>query len=152
MAKRPTRTGSRKPLSYSDYRKLTAQELKRLGYGAGSKRRALATVKRVSGTTPTLTDRQYSELKLSSRLGKKTSKEEYGKLANSGKVKYATKQARSAKEARHTRQLIPDIAPRHLKVIAKCHENGGRNGGYASLSDKEKQTFKSIFRQYSPMT
>jgi hypothetical protein len=35
-------------------------------------------------------------------------------------------------------------------VIVKYHENGGpKGGGYASLTDKEKETFRSIYRQYS---
>jgi hypothetical protein len=62
MAKRPTRTDSRKPLSYSDYRRLSAAELKRLGYGEGSKRRVLSTAKGVTSATPTLTDRQYAQI------------------------------------------------------------------------------------------
>jgi hypothetical protein len=136
--------------SPKDYRRLTPAELKRLGYSEGSKRRVLATIKRVSKSTPTLTDRQYAQLGITRRVGKPTTKEQYTKLANTGKIKYATKQARSAKEARLTRAIIPDIAPRHLKVIVKYHENGGpKGGGYASLTDKEKETFRSIFRQYS---
>src|ERR1700733_5809846 len=115
MAKRPTRTGSRKPLSYGDYRRLTAEELKRLGYGEGSKRRVLSTVKRVTSATPTLTDRQHSELRISSRLGKATSKEQYNKLVNTGKVKPAAKQARSAREGKFVRRYVSEIAPNHLR-------------------------------------
>jgi hypothetical protein len=143
MAKRPTRTGSRKPLSYGDYRRLSAAELKRLGYGEGSKRRVLSTVKRVTSTTPTLTDRQYSELKISRRLGNKTSKEEYNKLVNTGKVKPATKQARSAKEGRFVRRYVSEIAPNHLRLISKWHEVG-----YAGLTDREKISFGKLFKLY----
>jgi hypothetical protein len=143
MAKRPTRTGSRKPLSYSDYRRLSAAELKRLGYGEGSKRRVLSTVKRVTKTTPTLTDRRYAELKLSSRLGKTTSKESYSKLVNTGKVKPATKQARSAKEGRFVRRYISEIAPNHLRLINKWREEG-----FEGLTDKEKVAFGKLFKLY----
>jgi hypothetical protein len=144
MAKRPTRTGSRKPLSYSDYRRLSAAELKRLGYGEGSKRRVLSTVKRVTSVTPTLTDRQYAQLKISSRLGKATTKEQYRGLLNSGKVKPATKQARSAKEGRFVRRYISEIAPNHLRLINKWHEEG-----YEGLTDKEKVAFGKLFKLYS---
>jgi hypothetical protein len=139
-----TRTGSRKPFSYSDYRRLTAAELKQAGYGAGSKRRVLATVKRVTKTTATLTDRQYAELKLRARLGKKTSKETSRNLVQQGQVKYATRQARSAGEARFVRQFIPQIAPKHLSVMLQWYESD-----YKSLSPKEQETFRNIFSQYS---
>jgi hypothetical protein len=109
--------------SPTDYRRLTPTELKRLGYGEGSKRRVLATVKRVTKATPTLTDRNFAELKISNRLGKKTSKEEYRGLVNSGKIKPATKQVRSAKEGRFVRRYISEIAPQHLRLI-----NGMRKG------------------------
>jgi hypothetical protein len=146
MARKPSNTpaGSRKPLSYSDYRRLTAAELKRAGYGEGSKRRVLATVKRVTKATPALTDRQYSELKLQERLGKKTSKETYRNLVQQGQIKYATRQARSAGEACFVRQFIPQIAPKHLGVMLKWYEDG-----YKSLPPKEQETFRSIFSQYS---
>jgi exonuclease V gamma subunit len=139
-----TRLGSHKPPSHSDYRRLTAAELKRAGYGEGSKRRVLATVKKVKKATPTLTDRQYTELKLQARLGKKTSKETYRNLVQQGQLKYATKQARSAGEARFVRQFIPQIAPKHLSVILQWYE-----GGYKSLSPKEQERFRSVFSQYS---
>lgn len=109
MAKRPTRTGSRKPLSYSEYRKLTAAELKRFGYGEGSKRRVLSTVKRITSATPTLTDRQYAQLRIAKRLGKEVSKETYSNLVNQGKVKYETRQARSAGEGRFVRRHISEM-------------------------------------------
>jgi hypothetical protein len=130
--------------SPSDYRRLTPTELKRLGHGAGSKRRVLATVKRITKATPSLTDRRYAELKLSSRLGKPTSKEQYHKLVDSGKVKPATKQARAAKEGRFVRRYISEIAPKHLRLINKWNENG-----YNGLTDKEKVAFGKLFKQYS---
>jgi hypothetical protein len=143
MAKRPTRTGSRKPLSYSEYRKLQPAELKRLGYGEGSKRRVLSTVKRVTKATPTLTDRQYAELRIAKRLGKETSKEQYGDLVKLGKIKYATRQARSAGEGRFVRQHVSEIAPNHLRLINKWHEYG-----YNGLTDIEKVTFGKLFKMY----
>jgi hypothetical protein len=139
-----TRTGSRKPLSYSDYRRLTAAELKQAGYGAGSKRRVLATAKKVTKATPTLTDRQYTELKLQARLSKKTTKETYRNLVQQGELKYATRQARSAGEARFVRRYLPDVAPKHLSVMLKWYEDG-----YKNLSTKERETFRSVFSQYS---
>jgi hypothetical protein len=144
MAKRPTRTGSRKPLSYGDYRRLTAAELKRLGYGEGSKRRVLSTVKRVTSATPTLTDRQYAQFRIEKRVGKKTTKEGYSNLVRQGKIKYETRQARSAGEARFVRGFLPQIAPKHLRIINKWHEEG-----YNGLTDKEKETFRRLFKLYS---
>ena len=143
MAKRPTRTGSRKPLSYSDYRRLTATELRRLGYGEGSKRRVLSTVKRVTKETPTLTDRKYAQLRIKKRLGKETSKEEYSNLVRQGKIKYETRQARSAGEGRFVRRHVSEIAPNHLRLINKWHEDG-----YNGLTDKEKVTFGKLFKLY----
>jgi hypothetical protein len=135
---------ARKPLSYSDYRKLTPTELRRLGYGEGSKRRVLSTVKKVTKATPTLTDRKFAELKISGRLGKKTSKEDYRELLKANKVKPATKQARSAKEGRFVRQYVSQIAPKDLRLINKWHEEG-----YEGLTDKEKVAFGRLFKRYS---
>jgi hypothetical protein len=129
--------------SPSDYRRLTPAELKRLGYGEGSKRRVLSTVKKVTKATPSLTDRRYAELKLSSRFGKQTSKEQYRKLVDSGKVKPETKQARAAKEGRFVRGYISEIAPKHLRLINKWHEDG-----YNGLTDNEKVEFGRLFKLY----
>ena len=133
----------------SDYRRLTPAELRRLGYGAGSKRRVLDTVKRVTKRTASISDRQYAQLQLQERFGKKTTKESYRSLIVHGKAKYATRQAKSASEARFIRQHIKDIAPRHLDVILKWYANGGGGGsGWNSLSPREQDTFRSIFTQY----
>jgi hypothetical protein len=134
---------SRKPISYSDYRKLTPTELKQLGYGEGSKRRVLSTIKRLTKVTPTPTDRQYAELKLSKRLGKIIKKEQYSELLKTNKTKRATKQARSAREGRFIRRYVSEIAPNHLRLINKWHENG-----YSGLTDREKVTFGKLFKLY----
>jgi hypothetical protein len=130
-------------LSPKDYRRLTQAELKRLGYSAGSKRRVLATIKRMTSTTPTLTDRQYAQLRIEKRVGKKVSKEQYSKLVSQGKIKYETRQARSAGEGRFVRRHVSEIAPNHLRLINKWHEYG-----YNGLTDKEKQTFGKLFKLY----
>jgi hypothetical protein len=83
-------------------------------------------------------------LKLTKRLGKRTSKEQYRELLDTGKVKPATKQARSAKKGRFVRQYISEIAPKHLRLINKWHEDG-----YNGLTDKEKETFGKLFTLYS---
>jgi hypothetical protein len=134
---------ARKPISYSDYRKLTPTELKRLGYGEGSKRRVLSTVKRVTKTTPTLTDRQYAQLRIAKRVGKEVTKEQYSKLVSQGSIKYETRQARSAGEGRFVRRHVSEIAPNHLRLINKWHEDG-----YNGLTDREKVTFGKLFKLY----
>lgn len=130
--------------SPKDYRRLTPAELKRLGLGAGSKRRVLMTVKIVTKATPTLTDRQYAQLRIKRRIGKEVSKEAYGNLVRQGKIKYETRQARSAGEGRFVRRYISEIAPNHLRLISKWHE-----AGYNALTDKEKETFGKLFKLYS---
>jgi hypothetical protein len=135
---------ARKPISYSDYRRLSATELKRLGYGEGSKRRVLSTVKRVTKATPTLTDRQYAQLRIEKRVGKKISKEEYSGLVRQGRIKYETRQARSAGEGRFVRRYISQIAPKHLRLINKWHEVQ-----FNGLTDKEKEDFGKLFKLYS---
>ena len=89
----------------TDYRRLTPTELKRLGLGVGSKRRVLMTVKKVTKSMPTLTDRQYAQLRIKKRLGKEVTKEKYSNLVSQGKIKYETRQARSAGEGRFVRGL-----------------------------------------------
>jgi hypothetical protein len=130
--------------SPTDYRRLTPTELKRLGLGAGSKRRVLMTVKSVTKATPTLTDRQYAQLRIKKRVGKEVSKEGYSNLVRQGKIKYETRQARSAGEGRFVRGYLPQIAPKHLRLINKWHEDG-----YNGLTDKEKETFGKLFKMYS---
>jgi hypothetical protein len=129
--------------SPADYRRLTPAELKRLGYSEGSKRRVLATIKNVSKATPTLTDRQYAQLRITKRLGKEATKEEYSKLVGQGKIKYETRQARRAGEGRFVRRYISEIAPKHLRLINKWHEDG-----HNSLTDKEKVEFGKLFTLY----
>jgi hypothetical protein len=131
-------------LSPSDYRRLTPTELKRLGLGAGSKRRVLMTVKRITKATPTLTDRQYAQLRIAKRVGNEISKEGYSNLVRQGKIKYETRQARSASEGRFVRGYLPQIAPKHLGLINKWHEDG-----YNGLTDKERETFGELFKLYS---
>jgi hypothetical protein len=130
--------------SPTDYRRLSPAELKRLGLGAGSKRRALATIKRVTKATPTLTDRQYAQLRIGKRVGKETTKEAYSNLVKQGRIKYETRQARSAGEGRFVSVYIPKIAPKHLRLINKWYEDG-----YNGLTDKEKKTFGKLFKMYS---
>jgi hypothetical protein len=129
--------------SPTDYRRLTPAELKRLGYSAGSKRRVLTTIKRVSSTTPTLTDRQYAQLRIEKRVGKGTTKEAYSALVKQGKIKYETRQARNAGEGRFVRRYVSEITPRHLRLINKWHEVA-----YNGLSDKEKAEFNRLFKIY----
>ena len=129
--------------SSKDYRHLTPAELKRLGLSAGSKRRVLMTVKKVTKATPTLTDRQYAQLRIKQRVGKETTKEQYSKLVSQGKIKYETRQARGAAEGRFVRRYISEIAPKHLRLINKWHEDG-----YNGLTDKEKVTFGKLFKLY----
>lgn len=130
--------------SPNDYRRLTPAELKRLGLGTGSKRRVLATIKKVTKASPTLTDRQYAQLRIKKRVGKEVSKEQYSNLVRQGKIKYETRQARSAGEGRFVRGYLPQIAPEHLRLINKWHEDG-----YNGLTDKEKENFGKLFKQYS---
>jgi hypothetical protein len=129
--------------SSTDYRRLTPAELKRLRLGAGSKRRVLITVKKVTMATPTLTDRQYAQLRLKRRIGKEVSKEAYSNLVRQGKIKYETRQARSAGEGRFVRRYISEIAPKHLRLINKWHEDG-----YNGLTAKEKVEFGKLFKLY----
>jgi hypothetical protein len=129
--------------SPTDYRRLSPAELKRLGYSAGSKRRVLATITKVTSTTPTLTDRQYAQLRITKRLGKQTSKEAYSNLVRQGKIKYETKQARGAEGGRFVRRYVSEIAPKHLRLINKWNEVG-----YRGLTDKEKETWGKLFKIY----
>ena len=141
---------ARRIIHSSDYRRLTPTELKRLGKGPGSKTRVLKTVKRVTKATPTISDRQYAQTRLKERLGKTTTKETYRKLVSKGEAQYANTGARHASDARFVRQFIPNIAPRHLKIILKWYDNGGSGGsGWNALDKKEQATFRNIYSQYT---
>lgn len=136
--------------SSQDYRRLSPSELKAAGKGAGSKTRVLSTVKRVTKATPTISDRQYAQLRLQERLGQKTTKEQFNKAVRKGEAQYANMSARHASDARFVRQFIPNVAQRHLKVILKWYDAGGGGGaGWRSLDDKERETFRGIFSQYT---
>jgi hypothetical protein len=133
----------------STYRLLTPRELARTGNSKGSKRRVLKSIKRVTSSTPTITDRHFAELRLQERFGEAVTREAYKGRLQRGDVQPATKQARSAAEARSVRQFLPDIAPKHLSGVLKWYENGGSRGGWNSLSKREQETFRSVFSQYS---
>jgi hypothetical protein len=62
MAKRP-RSGSRRPHSYSDYRRLSPAENVKAGYSAKSRHYVLKSVQRVTKRTSTITARAHETLR-----------------------------------------------------------------------------------------
>lgn len=130
--------------SSQDYRRLSPSELKAAGKGAGSKTRVLATVKRVTKATPTISDRQYAQLRLQERLGKNTTKEQFNRAVKAGEAQYATQGAQTSKDTKFIKQFLPDVAPHDLSIMHKYYR-----GGYSSLSDRDKEVFRNLFQRYS---
>jgi hypothetical protein len=143
MARKPPTTPPSTSSGQATYRRLTKSELRALGFGSGSKRRVIASVKRVTKRTPAITDRQYAQLKLEKRLGKKTTKEQFSKAVKSGEATY-TQSAQTASDTKFIKRFLPDVAKHDLGTMHKYYR-----GGYSSLSDKDKQSFRNLFQRYS---
>jgi co-chaperonin GroES (HSP10) len=69
MARKPRRSGSKRPYSYSDYRRLSPDENEKAGFTRKARRYVLKSVRRITRRTDTLTARRYETLRTQQEYG-----------------------------------------------------------------------------------
>jgi hypothetical protein len=133
-----------KPRSF-DFVRLTPAQNKRLGYRNSAKRR----IRIGAGVTKanTISDRQYTDLVRSERLGENISKERYTQRIRTGELRYRDEATLirqvNAAHSRTIRTFVPEITPSDKKLALKWYRDG-----YKSFSDKEKRQFSAMYARY----
>jgi hypothetical protein len=136
------------PSRASDLRRLSRDELAKLGLPPRSKRYVATSAGRITSQTPTYSDRFHHQLQLSERTGRKTTKERFTRAVQTKTAKYkdaatALRQA-NARDARTIRAFVPEMTPRDKALALKWHRVG-----FNGLDAKEKPQFRALFRRYS---
>jgi hypothetical protein len=110
----------------AETRRLTKEELARLGFSPGSKRHVAAHIKRVTKRTKTWSERQAVQ----ARKGMK--KEAYTKEIESGRRSYANaataKRQQQARQARELLQDFPGITRAERQAIYAGYRRGQEGG------------------------
>jgi hypothetical protein len=148
MTKRPRPRGLSRAFGLPpQLRRLTRAEAAHRGVSYAAKHRVDASVKRVTVSTPTCTDREASDLARERRLGEKTTKKQYTRGVRAGRFRYddaTAERQRHASEGKRIRKEIPEIVPRDAAIIVKFNTEGG----YEALTDVEKERFHDLFKRY----
>ena len=133
MARAPSRPRPPRAPTYAESRPLKPDELARLGYSPTSGRRVARTVKRVTKTTKTWSERRTVQ------AGKGgMTKEAYTKEVESGRRAYAdaatAERQRQARQARELKQDFPGITRAERQAIYAGSCPAGRATGRAFAS------------------
>ena len=127
MARAPSRPRLPRAPTYAESRPLKPDELARLGYSPTSGRRVARTVKRITKTTKTWSERQTVQ------AGKGgMTKEAYTKEVESGRRAYAdaatAERQRQARQARELKQDFPGITRAERQAIYAGYRRGQEGG------------------------
>lgn len=127
--------------SSDEFRKLTTAEAKKLGVSASAERRVLASIKRVTAKTLTISKRQWAQRKLQETSGQKLSLEKAAAARKAGEIKYksAASQTQAAKQS-STRKLKSD-----LKKLEKVEHPGNRKHPKGYKYDISENMRKNYF-------
>ncbi len=144
MARRPH--APRAP-TYAESRPLKPDELARLGYSLTSGRRVARTVKRVTKTTKTWSERQTVQ------AGKGgVTKEAYTKEIESGRRTYAdastAKRQQQARQARELKQDFPGITRAERQAIYAGYRRGQESG--RPLTKREYELLQRAAKRVDP--
>ena len=147
MARAPSRPQLPRAPTYAESRPLKPDELARLGYSPTSGRRVARTVKRVTKTTKTWSQRQTVQ------AGKGgMTKEAYTKEVESGRRAYAdaatAERQRQARQARELKQDFPGITRAERQAIYAGYRRG-QDGG-RPLTKREYQLLQRTADRVGP--
>jgi hypothetical protein len=147
MARAPSRPRPPRAPTYAESRPLKPDELTRLGYSPTSGRRVARTVKRVTKTTKTWSERQTVQ------AGKGgMTKEAYTKEVESGRRAYAdaatAERQRQARQARELKQDFPGITRAERQAIYAGYRRG-QDGG-RPLTKREYELLQRATRRVDP--
>jgi hypothetical protein len=147
MARAPSRPRLPRAPTYAESRPLKPDELARLGYSLTSGRRVAKSVKRVTKTTKTWSERQTVQ------AGKGgMTKEAYTKEVESGRRAYAdAATAQRQRQARHARELEQDF-PGITRAERQAIYAGYRRGqeGDRPLTKREYELLQKAAERVDP--
>ena len=148
--KRSRRSSSRRPHSYSDYRRLSPDENERAGFSRKARRYVLKSVRRLTKRTSTISARAQETLRTQQEYG--FAKPELATEARkAGRLQH--QQPTAAKHAKHARsisQWAPEMAPKDRAVAFKWFDvhDAGVHPAKAVLSTEDQTAFNQLFRRY----
>ena len=147
MARSPSRPRAPRAPTYAESRPLKPDELTRLGYSPTSGRRVARTVKRITKSTKTWSERRTVQ------AGKGgMTKEAYTKEVESGRRAYAdgatAERQRQARQARELQQDFPGITRAERQAIYAGYRRG-QDGG-RPLTKREYELLQRATRRVDP--
>ena len=127
----------------AETRRLTKEELTRLGFSPGSKRHVAADIKRVTKRTRTWSERQAVQAR------KGMTKEAYTKGVQRGEFAYSERN-RQASTARRIRSKDKQARPRNdaRRTAVSCSRRATHTWQDGKLSPEQKDKWKSVFARY----
>ena len=123
-------------------RRLTKEELTRLGFSPASKRHIAAHIKRVTKRTRTWSERQAIQAR------KGMTKEAYTKGVQRGELAYSEKTARHQRHVEYGRRIsrhVPEMTAKDRRFMFEARDTYLKNG---KLSPEQKDKWKSVFARY----
>jgi hypothetical protein len=123
-------------------RRLTKEELTRLGFSPSSKRHIAADIKRVTKRTRTWSERQAVQVR------KGMTKEAYTKGVQRGEFAYSEQTARHQRHVEYGRRIskhIPEMTAKDRRFMFEARDTYLENG---KLSPEQKNKWKSVFARY----
>src|ERR1700722_12564630 len=126
----------------AETRRLTKEELTRLGFSPGSKRHVAADIKRVTKRTRTWSQRQAVQAR------KGMTKEAYTQGVQRGEFAYSEKTAKHQRHVEFGRRIskhIPEMAAKDRRFMFEARDTYLEKG---KLSPEQKDKWKSVFARY----
>jgi hypothetical protein len=126
----------------AETRRLTKEELTRLGFSPGSKRHVAADIKRITKRTSTWSERQAVQAR------KGMTKEAYAKGIQRGEFAYSEQTAKHQKHVEYGRRIskhIPEMTAKDRRFMFEARDTYLENG---KLSPEQKNKSKSVFARY----
>jgi hypothetical protein len=126
----------------ADTRRLTKEELTRLGFSPGSKRHVAADIKRVTKRTRTWSERQAVQ------AHKGMTKEDYTKGVQRGEFAYSEKTAKHQRHVEYGRRIskhVPEMTAKDRRFMFEARDTYLANG---KLSPEQKNKWKRVFARY----
>jgi hypothetical protein len=126
----------------AETRRLTKEELTRLGFSRGSKRHVAADIKRVTKRTMTWSERQAVQVR------KGMTKEAYTKGVQRGEFAYSEQTAKHQRHVEYGRRIskhVPEMTAKDRHFMFEARDTYLENG---KLSPEQRGKWKSVFARY----
>ena len=126
----------------AETRRLTKEELTRLGFSPGSKRHVAVDIKRVTKLTMTWSERQAVQVR------KGMTKEAYTKGVQRGEFAYSEQTAKHQRHVEYGRRIskhVPEMTAKDRRFMFEARDTYLANG---KLSPEQKNKWKKVFARY----